>query len=188
VIVDISLKNSNGIDLVKRLKDSFARLSMLVWSMYPELLYAERALSAGANGYLNKGCSTEQLVQAIRTVLNGKIYVSAEMSKKLLSRFAGQHNGPTASYVGKLTQRELQAFEYIGQGLTTRQTASKLHVSPKTIDTYRARIKEKLGLTNSTELVQHAVRWTMGKEIGEVRAQDFEKSVNQCAAINQAIA
>jgi DNA-binding NarL/FixJ family response regulator len=163
VIVDISLKNSNGIDLVKRLKAKFPSLRILIWSMYPESLYAERALSAGANGYLNKGCTPVQFMEAIRAILDGKIYISSEMSERILGRIAGGKKELKTSYIEKLTDRELQAFEYLGQGLTTQQIALKMHVSPKTIDTYRARIKEKLALANATELMQHAVRWSLGE-------------------------
>jgi len=162
VIVDISLKNSNGIDLVKRLRAKSPRLPILIWSMYPESLYAERAISAGANGYLNKGCSAQQFTDAVRTILGGKLYVSSEMSQKILGRIVNGNESKT-SYINKLTDRELQAFEYIGQGLTTKEAALKMHVSPKTIDTYRARIKEKLGLANANELMQHAMRWSMGE-------------------------
>lgn len=162
VIIDISLKNSNGIDLVKRLKARFPNLRTLIWSMYPEALYAERALGAGANGYVNKGCSPAQFMEAVRAVLDGKTFISSEMSEKILGRISGKKEQQT-SYIEKLTDRELQAFEYLGQGLTTQQIALKMHVSPKTIDTYRARIKEKLSLANATELIQHAVRWSMGE-------------------------
>jgi DNA-binding NarL/FixJ family response regulator len=162
VIIDISLKNSNGIDLVKRLKAKSPSMQILIWSMFPEALYAERALSAGANGYVNKGSSAKQFMEAVRAVLDGKIYVSAEMSEKILGRLTGGKKEQGATYIEKLTDRELQAFEYLGQGLTTSEIAIKMHVSPKTIDTYRARIKEKLCLANATELMQHAVRWSMG--------------------------
>jgi DNA-binding NarL/FixJ family response regulator len=163
VIVDISLKSGNGIDLVKRLKSKDPTLVILVWSMYPENLYAERALRAGARGYVNKGSSASQIMDAIRTVLDGRTYLSAEMSEKLLGRVIGHSPEECATWVEKLTDRELEAFELLGQGLTTMQIAARMHVSHKTIETYRARIKEKLGLTNAIELVQHAVQWVMQK-------------------------
>lgn len=163
VIVDISLKSGNGIDLVKRLKAKDPALVILVWSMYPENLYAERALRAGARGYVNKGQPANQIMEAIRTVIEGKTYLSAEMSEKLLGRVIGHSSVESASWVEKLTDRELEAFEFLGQGLTTQQIAARMHVSHKTVETYRARIKEKLGLTNAVELVQHAVQWVMGK-------------------------
>jgi DNA-binding NarL/FixJ family response regulator len=162
-IVDISLKSGNGIDLVKRLKAKKPTLVILVWSMYPENLYAERALRAGARGYVNKGRSANQIMEAIRTVLEGKTYLSSEMSEKLLDRVIGHSPEECATWVEKLTDRELEAFELLGQGLTTVQIAARMHVSHKTVETYRARIKEKLGLTNAVELVQHAVQWVMEK-------------------------
>jgi len=165
VIVDISLKSGNGIDLVKRLKAKDTTLVVLVWSMYPENLYAERALRAGARGYVNKGQSADQIMEAIRTVLDGRTYLSAEMSEKLLGRVIGHSSAAVVtSHVEKLTDRELEAFELLGQGLTTQQIAGRMHVSHKTVETYRARIKEKLGLMNAVELIQHAVQWSMGKE------------------------
>lgn len=165
VIVDISLKSGNGIDLVKRLKAKEPTLIILVWSMYPENLYAERALRAGARGYVNKGKSASQIMEAVRTVLDGRTYLSPEMSEKLLGRVIGQtQEGVVSSWIEKLTDRELEAFELLGQGLTTQQIAARMHVSHKTVETYRARIKEKLALTNAVELVQHAVQWVMGKD------------------------
>jgi DNA-binding NarL/FixJ family response regulator len=164
VIVDISLKNGNGIDLVKRLKAKDPSLVILVWSMHPENLYAERALRAGARGYVSKGKSASQIMDAVHTVLDGRTYLSPEMSEKLLGRvIGGGHQEMTASSVETLTDRELEAFEFLGQGMTTQQIASKMHVSRKTIETYRARIKEKLGLANAVELIQHAVQWVLSK-------------------------
>ena len=163
VIVDISLKSGNGIDLVKRLKAKDPSLAILVWSMYPENLYAERALRAGARGYVNKGQSASPIMEAVRTVLDGRTYLSPEMAEKLLGRVIGHPSEKAASSVEKLTDRELEAFELLGKGLTTQQIAVRMHVSHKTVETYRARIKEKLGLANAVELVQHAVQWVMGK-------------------------
>lgn len=163
-IVDISLKGGNGIDLVKRLKAKNSSLIVLVWSMYPENLYAERALRAGARGYVNKGKSASQIMEAIRTVLDGRTYLSPEMSEKLLGRVIGHSAEEKKSWVEKLTDRELEAFELLGHGMTTLQIAARMHVSHKTVETYRARIKEKLGLDNAVELVQHAVQWVMENE------------------------
>jgi DNA-binding NarL/FixJ family response regulator len=163
VIVDISLKSGNGIDLVKRLKARNPALVILVWSMYPESLYAERALRAGARGYVNKGKSARQIMEAILTVLEGRTYLSREMSEKLLGRVIAHSTGKSGTWVDKLTDRELEAFELLGQGLTTVQIGASMHISHKTVETYRARIKEKLGLTNAVELVQHAVQWVMEK-------------------------
>jgi DNA-binding NarL/FixJ family response regulator len=164
VIVDISLKNGNGIDLVKRLKSKDPALVILVWSMYPENLYAERALRAGARGYVNKSKTAGQIMDAVNTVLDGRTYLSPDMSEKLLGRVIG--GGPKEmeiTGVDTLTDRELETFELLGQAMTTQQIAAKMHVSRKTIETYRARIKEKLGLTNAVELIQHAVQWVLAK-------------------------
>ena len=172
VIIDISLRNGNGIDLVKRLKAKSPNLAILVWSMYPEKLYAERALRAGALGYINKGASAPKIMEAIQAVLGGRTFLSEEMSAKLLGRVVGAPNEAPCSYVEKLTDRELEAFELLGHGMTTQQIAVKMHVSPKTVETYRARIKEKLGLTNAMELIQHAVQWAMGGNENRQSYQD----------------
>jgi len=162
VIIDITLKTGNGIDLVKRLKARDPAIRILVWSMHHHDLYTERALRAGALGYVNKNCAAGQIIEAILTVLAGKLYVSAEVSAKLLSRALGRERPLSAnSIVESLTDRELEAFELLGKGRTTRQIAEKMHVSPKTVETYRARIKEKLKLSNSAELIQHAVQWAV---------------------------
>jgi DNA-binding NarL/FixJ family response regulator len=159
-IIDISLKKGNGIDLIGRVKDRHPAVRILVWSMYPENLYAERALRAGAQGYLHKGRATNQLLAAIRAVLAGKVYVSEELASGLLQRVVGGQK-LERSPIDRLSNRELEAFEAIGQGLTTERIAAVMNVSPKTVETYRARIKEKLGLNNVTELVQRAAQWVL---------------------------
>ncbi len=164
VIVDISLQTGNGIDLVKRLKAHDKAVRILVWSMYPENLYAERALRAGALGYIHKGKAAGKIIEAIRAVLAGKVYLSDEMSVKIVSRVFGDDGKQFGrSPLEALTDRELEAFELLGNGQTTQQIAQKMHVSPKTVETYRARIKEKLHLKNGTELIQHDVQWVVGK-------------------------
>jgi DNA-binding NarL/FixJ family response regulator len=159
-IVDISLKKGNGIDLIRRIKERYPAMRILVWSMYAENLYAERALRAGAEGYLHKGRATSQLLDAIRAVLAGKVYVSEELASGLLHRVVG---GQTLdrSPIELLSNRELEAFELIGQGQATEKIAALMNVSPKTVETYRARIKEKLRLSNVTELVQQAAQWVL---------------------------
>jgi DNA-binding NarL/FixJ family response regulator len=159
-IVDISLKNGSGMELIRRIKDRHPAVRILVWSMYPENLYAERALRAGAQGYLHKGWATRHLLEAIRAVLAGKVYVSGELADQLLRRVVGA-KGSERSPIDRLSDRELQAFELMGQGLTTESIANNMHVSPKTVETYRARIKEKLGLNNVTELIQRAAQWVL---------------------------
>jgi DNA-binding NarL/FixJ family response regulator len=159
-IIDISLKQGSGIDLIKRISDSYPAIRILTWSMYPDNLYAERALQAGAHGYLHKGRATAQLIDAIRAVLAGKVYVSEQVATDLLHR-ATTGKAPGRSPVDLLSNRELQTFELLGQGQTTEKIAAHLHVSPKTVETYRARIKDKLGLSNVTELIQRAAQWVM---------------------------
>lgn len=161
IIVDISLKSSNGLELVKRLKARGDNARILVYSMYPDTVYAERALSAGASGYLNKGCELGEIVTAVRELLMNKTYVSTTMKERLLMRLTGGASASDANYVDKLSDRELQAFESVGQGLSPYEIAARMHISLKTLDTYRARIKRKLGLANASELIQHAVRWTV---------------------------
>lgn len=159
-IVDISLKNGSGLDLIRRIKDRNDSVRILVWSMYPDSLFAERSLRAGAHGYLHKGQATNHLLNAIRVVLAGKVYLSGELAEKLLHRMVGGKL-PERSPIERLSDRELQVFEMIGQGLNTETIAAKIRVSPKTVDTYRARIKEKLDVVHVTELVQRATQWVL---------------------------
>jgi DNA-binding NarL/FixJ family response regulator len=161
-IIDISLKNGNGLELIRRIKDRNDPVRILVWSMYPENLYAERALRAGAHGYLNKGQATHHVLEAIHAVLQGKVYVSGDLADQLLHRALGKKLDER-SPMESLSDRELEAFQLIGEGMTTESIAEKMHVSPKTVETFRARIKEKLGLTNITELVQRAAQWAVDK-------------------------
>ena len=159
-VIDISLKGGNGIDLIKRLRAHGAGVRVLVWSMYPENVYAERALRAGAQGYLHKGQATGEILTALRAVLAGRMYLSGDQADRLLRRVVGGA-GVERAPVENLSDRELEAFELMGQGLTTEQIAARMHVSPKTVETFRARIKEKLGLNNITELVQRATQWVL---------------------------
>jgi DNA-binding NarL/FixJ family response regulator len=159
-IVDISLKNSNGLELIRRMKDRHDPVRILVWSMYPENLYAERALRAGAQGYLNKGQATRHVLDAIQVILQGEVYVSGGLANQLLKRAVGRKM-EARSPIDSLSDRELQVFQLIGEGLTTERIADRMHVSPKTVETFRARIKEKLGLCNMTQLIQRAAQWVM---------------------------
>ncbi len=160
-IVDISLKTGNGIDLIKQVKDKFRNVRMLVWSMYDESLYAERALRAGALGYINKVNVTDTIIEAIRTVLGGEVFLSPDMSAKVLRRMvSGKHRIDQAP-VDTLSDRELETFRLIGHGLNTSDIANKMHLSPKTVETYRARIKEKIGVKYMSELTREATRWVL---------------------------
>jgi len=159
VVADITLHESDGIDLVKELSRRYKNLPVLILSMHDEFLYAERALRAGARGYIMKQEAMESVVAAIRNVLDGKVYLNDAMKEHIL---AGIADGATASDrapIERLTDRELEVFGLIGLGFTTREIARKLHLSIKTIGTYRERIKEKLNLKHATELVRYAVHW-----------------------------
>lgn len=159
VVADISLKGSNGIELLKNIKVRFPKMLVLVLSMHDEALYAVRALRAGAGGYIMKQEATEKVLTAIRQVLAGEIYLSERMEKKMMHQLVGGRTARTGSPIEDLSDRELEVFGLIGQGHGTRQIAEELHLSIKTIESHRAHIKEKLNLKNATELVQHAIQW-----------------------------
>jgi DNA-binding NarL/FixJ family response regulator len=158
IIVDITLKKGDGIDLIKRIKARNESARILVWSMHSENLYAERALRAGAQGYITKEQATQQIIDAIRQVLAGKTYLSPDMREKLLRRSVGE-TSLAHSTVDALTDRELQVFRLIGQGVKTQEIAERLHISDKTVETHRDRIKKKLELKDGTELIRRAVLW-----------------------------
>jgi DNA-binding NarL/FixJ family response regulator len=161
IIADISLENGSGIELVKELIAQNEDLKILVCSMHEESLFAERALRAGAKGYINKEQATDKLIDAIRRVASGRVYLSEQMTDRMLCRQVGSGDEPPKSEIETLSDRELEVFEQIGHGVTTRQIAEKLHLSPKTVETYRENIKHKLNLSNATELTQHAVQWVL---------------------------
>jgi DNA-binding NarL/FixJ family response regulator len=161
VVIDVNLKSGNGIELVKRIRAHDDAVRIVVWSMYPEELYAERALRAGAQGYVNKGRSTREIIDALRAVRDGRVYLSGDQADRILRRLIGGGKGADRSPVESLSDRELEAFELMGRGRTTEEIAAAMKVSPKTIETYRARIKEKLKLENITELVHRATQWVL---------------------------
>ncbi len=157
-IVDLTLKEASGLELVKDLKVRQADLPVLVLSMHAEGLYAERALKAGARGYIMKEATTENIIKAIRQVLAGEIYLSSDASSKMLKKMAGV--GPaSAGSVESLSDRELEVFRLIGEGLRTRDIAERLHLSVKTVESYREHIKQKLHLDNAAKLTRAAVEW-----------------------------
>jgi DNA-binding NarL/FixJ family response regulator len=158
-LVDISLPDKNGIELIKDIRSMDPAARILVVSMHDEALYAERILRAGARGYIMKQEGGRKLMDAIRHVLSGSIYVSEKMSGKILEIFSGQKDG-AGSPVARLTDREFEVFQLIGEGRGTRQIAEHLHLSVKTVEVHRANIKEKLELETATDLVRYAVRWT----------------------------
>jgi DNA-binding NarL/FixJ family response regulator len=162
VIVDLSLRKGHGIELVKQIRARDERVKVLVCSMHEEALFAERALHAGARGYINKQEASEKVIESIRAVLNGKIYLSPEMAQRVLAR--GHQAEATPCWPGEsFSDRELAVFELIGQGLTTRAIAELLHLSVKTVETYREHIKAKLGLRNGAQLARHATQWVLEK-------------------------
>lgn len=168
VIVDIALKGRNGLDLVKTLSDSGEGPPILVLSMHEESVYAERALRAGALGYIMKHETSESIVTAARSVLKGRVFVSERVSSLLLSKVA---RGGAALKQGQapeqeLTDREMEVFELLGKGMTTKEISETLCLSPKTIGTYRERIKEKLGHKNAMEMQRHAVQWVEESKFG----------------------
>jgi DNA-binding NarL/FixJ family response regulator len=160
-IIDLSLKDGSGIALIKEFKDRYADMKLLVLSMHDELLFAERALRAGAVGYVSKDKASRTIVQAVRAIQAGKLYLSQRMMQRMMQRAIGARADSARSPIERLTDRELEIFEMIGQGLTTRQIANRLELSPKTIETHREHIKEKLELTNTAELAKHAVQWVL---------------------------
>lgn len=159
VIVDISLAGTSGIELIKDLVSRHPILKVLVLSMHDESLYAERALRAGARGYVMKQEATEHVMAAIRHVLGGGVYLSVCMHNRLLVNMVRGLSAAGASDLDRLSDRELEVFQLVGEGRTTAQIGASLHLSVSTVETYRAHIKEKLRLQNATELVQHAVDW-----------------------------
>ena len=159
VIVDISLKDTSGMDLIKDLKVQHPDLPVLTLSMHDEAVYGERALRAGARGYIMKQEATEKVVTAIRRVLAGELYVSDDMAAKMVSKIVGGGMRKTGSPVDCLSDRELEVFRLIGEGFSTREMAEKLHLSVKTIETYRAHIKDKLGFEDANELLRSAIQW-----------------------------
>jgi DNA-binding NarL/FixJ family response regulator len=157
VLLDISLAKANGIEVLKNLRIHFPKLQVLMLSMHDENLYAMRSVRAGAQGYIMKMTATEEVVKAIRHILNGEIYLSAGIAKQTMMRLVGRRKEGTMSPMDDLSDRELEVFQMVGEGLTTRQIAERLHLSVKTIETHKAHVKEKLNLATSTQLTQHAI-------------------------------
>jgi DNA-binding NarL/FixJ family response regulator len=161
-VIDISLKSGNGIDLIKRIRDRNDRVRVLVWSMHSESLYAERALRVGALGYITKDQATDRIVEAIRRVLEGRVWLSDAMAERLLQRAVGVGRPEVArSPLDALADRELEVFRLIGAGVKTAEIAERLHLSVKTVETYRDRIRQKLDLSDGTKLAQYAAQWVL---------------------------
>jgi DNA-binding NarL/FixJ family response regulator len=159
VIVDISLENGSGIELIKNVKAIHPTVVMLALSMHDETLYAERALRAGARGYLMKREAAKKVIQGIRAVLAGQLFVSEKIAALMAEKYVGGRTAAMASPVEQLSDRELEVFQLLGRGQSTRQIADQLHIGFKTVQAYCARIKEKLKLANATELLRAAMHW-----------------------------
>jgi DNA-binding NarL/FixJ family response regulator len=158
-LLDISLPDKNGLELIKDLRAVRPGLMILVVSMHDEMIYAERVLRAGGRGYIMKQEGGEKFLRAIRQVLAGQIYVSEKMSSRILEIFSGRPTEASNSPVQKLSDREFEVFQLIGQGIGTRDIAEQLHLSVKTVEVHRANIKKKLDLKTAPDLVRQAVRW-----------------------------
>jgi len=164
LIVDISLNGPDGLDLLKNIRTTHPALPVLILSMHDESIYAERALRAGANGYIMKQEATEKVLVAIRRILNGEIYVSERIANKMLKHYITGAGGLKNSSISDLSDRELEVFRLIGEGHGTRQIAEELHLSIKTVESYQAHIKDKLSLRSARELMQHAIQWNMNEK------------------------
>jgi DNA-binding NarL/FixJ family response regulator len=158
-IVDLSLPGANGIELIKNIRAEFSKLPILVLSMHDESLYALRALRAGAEGYVMKHEAMANVIQAIREVFNGRPYLSPAMAAQVITKFAHRQAEGEADAVERLSDRELEVLELIGKGNDVRQIAKVLHLSPKTVETHRSHIKDKLDLKNSREVARFALQW-----------------------------
>jgi DNA-binding NarL/FixJ family response regulator len=164
MIVDISLASGSGMDLIKDIKSSAPNVAVLVLSMHDEKLYAERALRAGAGGYIMKSEATQKVIHGIRAVLEGTIYVSPSVASLMAQKFIGAKTGGMDFPVEQLSDRELEVFQLLGRGYSTRQISEHMHVGFKTVQGYSARIKEKLHLANINELMREAIRWHESQE------------------------
>jgi DNA-binding NarL/FixJ family response regulator len=165
-VVDISLPGSGGLELIKTLKVRHPGMPILVLSMHDETIYAERMLSAGANGYIMKQACGEKMLEAIRRVLSGQFYVSEKMSAKIFEGLSGRRSQAGGSPMEKLSDREFEVFQLIGEGRSTQEIAKQLHLSAKTVEVHRLHIKGKLQLKTSSELIRHAVRWVETQLVG----------------------
>ena len=165
LIVDISLNGLDGLELLKNIRTRYPSLPVLILSMHDESIYAERALRAGANGYIMKHEAAEKVLGAVRQILNRETYVSDRVASKILQRYISGSDSPKSSPLYELSDRELEVFRLIGMGHSTRMIAEKLHLSVKTVESYQAHIKDKLSLKNGRELVQHAIQWALSEKV-----------------------
>jgi DNA-binding NarL/FixJ family response regulator len=159
VLVDLTMPGGEGIEFIKDLRALHPEVAVLVVSMHDEQVYAQRALRAGSRGYIMKSEGGEQLVKAIRQVLQGKIYLSENMAGKVLEVFSGQRQGGETSTLDKLSDREFEVFGLLGQGLTTREISQRLRLGTKTVDTHRLHLRQKLGFKTGAALIKYAIQW-----------------------------
>ena len=164
VVLDISLSGPDGLDVLKEIRVKTENLPVLILSMHDESIYAERAMRAGANGYIMKQEATEKVLVALRRILAGEIYVSDRIANKMLKHYITGSSTIRQSSIADLSDRELEVFRLIGEGHGTRQIAEELHLSVKTVESYQAHIKEKLSLRSARELMQHAIQWNMNEK------------------------
>src|SRR5205814_3515260 len=169
LVLDLRLKDGDGLELIKTLKSRFPKLAILVVSQHDETLYAERALRAGAMGYVMKEEAAEEVRLAVRTLLKGDLFVSRKMSVLALHKLLNNVADSRGNYIERLTDRELQVFQLLGAGKGTADIAGELKLSPKTIETHRENIKHKLGLRNAVDLLCHAVHWVHGDSPADPR-------------------
>ena len=165
LIVDISLSGPDGLDLLKSIRARYPSLPVLILSMHDESIYAERALRAGANGYIMKQEATERVLVAVRQILTKKVYVSDRIANRMLQQYIKGSVNERKSPIAELSDRELEVFRLIGEGHGTRMIADELHLSVKTVESYQAHIKEKLSLKNGRELVQRAIQWSISENV-----------------------
>jgi DNA-binding NarL/FixJ family response regulator len=175
-IVDISLNDAHGLDLVQNVRSQHPEVRMVVFSMYDENVYAERAIRAGASGYLMKSEPTKNIVEAIRSVHDGEVYLSRRMASRILNKVAMGRSSEPSFAIDELTDREMAVFQMLGQGYSVQEIQDRLSLSRKTIETYRRRAKEKLGFDTVSELLQYAVQWTYSQGSPRVTPQPSEAS------------
>jgi len=159
MLIDITLPDKNGLELIKDIQFALPKMPVLVLSMHDESLYVERVLRAGGRGYVMKQEGGKKLMEAIRQVLNGQIFVSDKMSAKILEIFSGRRAEVSGSPVEVLSDREFEVFQLIGKGISTKEIADQLHLSAKTVEVHRINIKQKLNVRTAPELIRYAVRW-----------------------------
>lgn len=170
-VVDLSLTDAHGLDLIQNIKAQFPEVQVVVYSMYDEFVYAERAIRAGASGYVTKARSTAKLIEAIRTAHDGEVYLSRKMSSRILNRVARGKTEEASFPIDELTDRELAVFQMLGEGYGVDEIQERLSLARKTVETYRRRAKEKLGLDSVSKLLQYALQWTSANAQGQIRSE-----------------